>query len=314
MSRQIALLSDPHWMLRSPVGRTDDILVALKRKWTALLDWCAAKQAPLLIAGDFTHGPRSWYLLPELLRFLSEWDVRIYVIFGQHDTYMYSEATRSATVLGALIAAGVVEPLGVWGTELYEDVKVFGCNYGETVDELEEVRVTSAEINILVVHQMIVPNKVWSTQEEYIYAPEFLNKNPQFDLILCGDCHRKFKFNSVDRKKRIICNTGPLARYEADAYNFKHEPGFFVYDTDERKAVWHTLPHGKAENVLSRSHLDKEEIRSAQLDEFIHAVRSGKVRKGAKFIDNLRALIAKENARDVREVKQILAETIDEEL
>jgi hypothetical protein len=298
----------------SPEGRKDDVVGAQKIKVDYLLDWCAKHNAYLFVAGDFTHQSRSWYLMDFWLTFLRQQkgDVRIFSIYGQHDTYMYSETTRGATVLGALINAGVVEHLTPVGTSFLEfdiPVRVFGVNYGQAIPDITTVGEVQ-DVKILLIHQMIVPHKIWAGQEGYIYAPELLNTYTEFDLILCGDCHRKFLFKSVDGKERYICNTGPMTRYEADEYNFKHKPGFYSYNIATRKLKWHTLPHEPAENVLSRKHIDKREGRLFMLGEFVGAVKSKQFDSGTSYKQNIRNLVKSEKVN--QGVIDILSETIDE--
>ncbi len=313
---KLVLMSDLHLLLDTPRGRLDDTHETQKRKLGYVLKWCMDNNAELLQAGDFFHKPRRWYIASAWMEFISEeigtfrrekeTNTFIHVIFGQHDTHMYHTSTRKATALGLLESAGVVEilqfnPVIGFGHTLY------GCSYGQEVPEVED----RAALNILVIHKMIVDKKIWAGQEDCIYAPEFLNTHRGFDLILCGDMHKKFKFTSADGKGRIICNTGPMTRYEATEYNFRHAPGFFVYETKTRKIKWHEIPHEPADRVLTREHLEKEKDKELKLDEFVEAVKGEGVDAGVGFKENLRALVEREGVSE--SVKGIVAKTMDEE-
>ena len=189
-----------------------------------------------------------------------------------------------------------------------DNVHEYGCSYGQEVPEVKDKKAA----NILVIHKMIVDVKEWAGQEDYVYAPEFLNTYTDFDLILCGDLHRRFKFTSADGKGRIICNTGPMTRLTAKYESFDHHPGFFEYDTKTRKLKWHEIPHEPADKVLTREHLDREQEQLLKLDEFIGAIQEKDVDAGTGFKDNLMALVRQEGVGEG--VKEVLAETMDEEV
>ena len=160
-----------------------------------------------------------------------------------------------------------------------------------------------------------MPHKLWAEQEKCIYAPKFLNEHKEFDLILCGDCHRQFLFYSADEKRRIICNTGCMTRYVADEYNLTYKPGFYVYNTDTRSIKWNEIPHQPAEEVLSRKHIERKKEINQSLNDFIDAVGDSKLKtklEGVDFDENLLFVLEKENISD--SVRDILAETMDEEL
>jgi len=316
---KFALSSDTHLMLDKPVARLDDAHETQKKKVREIIEWCFENDAIWLVAGDFLHQSRSWYLLSSWLDFFKNtWcdsrdDPRIYTVFGQHDTYLYSRTTSRATALGVLSSAGIVntftsEPFRF--VDIHGPVHIYGCNHGEDTPVIEK----GNSLNILVIHRMIVDVKLWAKQEKCDYAPAFLNTYKDFDLILCGDCHRKFIFKSLDGK-RTICNSGPLLRYEANKYNLDHRPGFYTYDTDTQKIGWKELSHLPASEVLSREHIEEKEETNEMLARFIKGVKETNPdlegEKGRDFRKNLIRFFKENKIEDA--VKDVLADVMKDQ-
>lgn len=275
----IILLSDLHLLWNNPEARLDNLVETQFEKLKFIFDFAVENNAVVLQAGDFFDRPRSWYLLPKFMEFMEGYkNVRIYTVYGQHDTYMYHEGTRHATNLGILEKAGLVTVLDNKPTRI-DDCVVYGCSWGMEVPEVK-----SDGFNILVVHAPIGEESLWPGHE-YQDAQVFLRKYKDYSLILCGDIHRKF-FYTI--KNREILNTGPLVRKEASEYNFIHKPcfGFVSY----RKLELIDIPHRPADEVLSRDHLNHARENTQMLDEFIQSVDAG-FETGVDFRTNLEGFI-----------------------
>ena len=95
----IVCLGDLHLLWDKPIARLDDAHNVQKSKLKFVLDWAIKNRAIVIQPGDFFDTARSWHLTSAYSRFFSEYyDVlSINAVFGQHDTYMYSEKTRNAT-------------------------------------------------------------------------------------------------------------------------------------------------------------------------------------------------------------------------
>lgn len=293
---KLAELSDGHLLWDKPVARLDDVRETQFIKFAFVLAYCAERGISLLQAGDLFNRPRSWYLLPEVMDLLNRYKVMIYCVFGQHDTYMYSEKTRSATSLGILEKAGMVkilsrDPIHLKGDQAgaQSDVFLYGASYGQMLPVPEEGR---AGINIGVLHAPIAAQALYPGQN-YMDATAFIKEHVGYDMILCGDIHQKFM---KVWKGRWIVNSGPMIRKEATAYNFQHHPGFFVYDTlSGDPPEWVEIPHAPAEQVLSRTHIEYEEEATTMLDEFVGSIVETDLSAEANFIDNLWLLVHQNN-------------------
>ena len=311
---KIVCLGDLHLLWDKPIARRDDAHQVQKKKVKFVMDWAMRHRAIVIQPGDFFDTARSWHLTSAYSSFFSRYKhhdgVSVNAIFGQHDTYMYSERTRNATGLGVLIANDLVNLLNDEPTG-FDGVHVYGASFGQDIPEVRD----KDKLNVLAVHKMIVDEKLWPDQEDYIYAEDFLEEYMDYDLIICGDCHRRYNFM---RKGRIILNSGPLFRKEADDYNLnKARPGFYIYDTDDRNLDFVEVPHEPADKVLSRAHLDRQEEANEAMEEFINSINFTEVgeknkNKNVDFISNLVGFLERNEME--QGVKDILSELMDEEI
>ena len=319
---KIVCLGDLHLLWDKPIARKDNAHEVQKKKFKFVLDWAGKNQAVIIQPGDFFDTARSWHLTSTYVKFLDDYYTNhkildIYVVYGQHDTYMYSEKTRHATGLGLLVANRLVHLLDDRGQALnYKSVVwAYGASFGQPVPKVKEN--DDSKLNILVIHKMIVDEKLWAGQEDYVYAEDFLDQYPNYDLIVCGDCHRRFAF---EQDGRYIVNSGPLFRKEADLYNLTEAiPGFYVYDTGKRTLDWVGIPHGLPNDVLSRDHLDRQERIDKAMEEFINSMHlyegEGEEEDDSAVVDfmgNLGVFI-KEN-KIGKGVIDVLSSVMDEEI
>jgi DNA repair exonuclease SbcCD nuclease subunit len=294
---KLLLLSDLHLTWHNPVCRLDNLIETQFDKLRFVLDYAERNNLTICQAGDCFDSPRSYYLLEKVMELLRKYKVNIYAVFGgkRHDTYLYSNETRAATNLGILERSGLVKildkkPVPLVGSNLENLIHVYGASYGE---ELPEVKY-KGKFNILVIHAPITDSSIIGGMD----ADDFLLTNSDYDLILCGDIHRKFAMSCKSKKGlRWIVNTGPMLRDSADLYNFDHEPCFAIFDTDSRSIEWAVIPHKAAEEVLSRNHLDRKADTVAMLDDFIGAIDTG-VEFTADLVENM-FLFMKENKAEL---------------
>lgn len=277
----IVSFSDGHLLWDKPRGRKDNIVEAQFQKLDFIFDYAERTKSILIVAGDLSNRPRNWYLLPELIYLRRKYpDVAFFGVWGQHDEYMRSKATRKATNMGVLEAAGLIQILGPEPLSVSneEPVALYGCSWGEEIPKpLDEVY-----FNVLVIHAPIAEKALWSGQN-YLDAMSFLKDHP-FDLIVCGDIHQKF---AKTYKGRWIVNSGPLLRKEATAYNFTHAPGFWFYDSGEGSPEWVEVPHRPAEEVLSRDHIEYEKEETHILEDFISLINQPEIEDGADIKKNI---------------------------
>ena len=300
----LILLSDTHLLWDKPISRLDDLHQTQFIKLEFVFNYAKETNSKIIIAGDVFNKPRSWNLLPEMTDFLKKYNIEIFCIYGQHDTYMYSIETRDKTNLGVLAKAGLVKILE---NEPYYDFNTafYGASYGQEIPEIKNKN----HFNILVIHAPIASKALYPNQQ-YMDALNFLKENP-FDLIVAGDIHQKYIF---EYEGGYICNSGPLLRKEASIYNFLHKPGFWfvnIEDIANHKdvPVFIEIPHQPAEEILSRTHLGYEKESESVLNEFISSISDTKIEEGVSFVDNLWRFVKENNIE--KPVVDLLSEVIN---
>lgn len=278
---KFVLLSDLHLSSKNPVARLDDVKVTQMEKLRYVLEWALENEAVILQAGDFFDSPRSWYLLSEVMDLLTDYNIDIFTVFGQHDTYFYSEDSRDSTNMGLLKKAGLIDLLGRKAAR-NRFVGLYGASWGEEIPEVDKI----SDINVLVIHASISDEALF-LGHEFTPAKKFLRDHSDFDLILCGDIHRHFV---VESGGRYLVNTGPMVRRTADRYNFSHKPCFYVYDTNDKALEKHIIPCEPAEKVLSRDHIEMREDSELMLEEFVSSVDNTGIDE-VSFEENLKKFV-----------------------
>jgi hypothetical protein len=293
-------ISDVHLSPENPEARLDNLVDVQFDKFKFVFDTAKKENAIVLQAGDLCHKPRSWMLLPLLIDFLKRYpEVKMYSVRGQHDDYMFSEETKDRTILGVLVKAGLVIPLGDKPIEV-QGVSLYGANFGQNLPEIKRSSRTSFSIGVI--HSSISDAPLW-LGHQFTSADKFLDLHPGYDFILVGDIHRKFK--TADEGDHILLNTGPMLRREATEYNFQHNPSVFLLDTDDcRKNRWISIPHAKAASVLSRDHIERQAEAETLLDDFVVAIKNDAGDVGVSFSENLHAFY-KANEIDEKVVEAI---------
>jgi DNA repair exonuclease SbcCD nuclease subunit len=256
-------LSDLHITCTNPENRTDNIEEVWKNKLGFVFDYCKKNNIGYILqAGDFFDKPKDWKTLWETLNFLKGWRIPLLTIFGQHDTYLYSEKTRNLTNLGILDLSDSAE-VSIIGKYQIKDIVFQGCSYGQEIPEPVDNC-----YNILIIHKNI-SNKQLYFGHQYTSAKSFLKEN-NFDLIVCGDAH---SFFIEKHKNRTIVNTGPLLRLEASKEMIDHKPCFIVFDLDNSSTEIIEIPHDKPDKVFTRFAIENKTETNKMLSEFIDSIK-----------------------------------------
>lgn len=289
---KIILLSDLHLVESNPVGRLDDVTETQWKKLQYVFDYAKKSKIEFILqAGDTTDVRRSWELIVRLLQFLRGYkNIRLCLVRGQHDSY-YHSMTNDKTISGALVHSGLVNLLSEKPIEIGDGVFVYGASYGEDVPV-----VTTEGLNILVIHKQILMDKIWATQDDFVFAEDFLKTHDDFDLILCGDAHQSFIHHAWGRH---ICNTGVMLRLEASKQMMEHQPVFYVYDTGRGDLFPVLIPNLPSSVVLTRDHLEKKIEKKENFELFIDRVKNTDgVERTIGFEDNLKTILFRNKSSD----------------
>ena len=303
---KIITISDLHLLNTNPVARLDYLPDTQKKKFKYILQYASNTDAIVVITGDIFDRPRSWYLLADTIDILKRFpEVTVYCVFGQHDTYFYNESTKQSTSLGILWKTELIQLLSASPVVFeQESINIYGASISQDVPEVLD----TTKKNILSIHAPIAEAALFPSHD-YYDAKFFLDKYPDYDIILCGDIHRRFAI-TADGGKRVILNTGPIVRKEGTVYNMEHVPGFYIIDTKTNDIKFHEIPHKEAEKVLTREHIIDKNERDDSLSEFVSTINESEV-KGTDIKKNVQTFIDQNEISD--DIKTILATTMNKE-
>jgi len=216
---------DWHITAHPPRKRKDDYVQTQKRKIKFIIQ--TAKEhgcACILQPGDFyDHHTEPYWIIRKYIRLFSshlgeEGQPHIYTLFGQHDQ-RYHTIEINNTPLGLTETSPYVHLL----KQEYTDIcgcHIYGADWSQPIPEI----VDESKTNILVIHKMIVKDKLWEQQEEYEHGAHVLRKE-KFDLVVSGDNHAFFT-NKVGNRHLINC--GSLMRSTSNQSD--HKPVVFVVE------------------------------------------------------------------------------------
>ncbi len=270
---KLAILGDLHIRSTAPENRIDNYKESLFEKLKFVFN--IAYEHTVLLPGDVFDGPnQSNAMLIECIELLR--NKEIHAIYGQHDMKF---RTIGNTALDVLIASEIVEnePL----CKLAKSVFLYSCSYNESVPEI-----TTDGFNILLLHEMVIEEKLWDAQTDYKWANTLLRRT-KFDLIASGDNHRSF---FIDYKGKHLINCGSLMRSSKDQIN--HKPCYVIYDTDRREYKVYYIPVKPASEVFDMQKIEIEKKRDEKLAAFVDGLIEGE-ELGLNFSANLETTLNK---------------------
>lgn len=294
------LLSDIHATSKQPIARKDNVMATFFEKFTFILEYAKKNNCIILQAGDFFDKERDWYLLFNLMKLLNKYKVPIYSVFGQHDSYLYSNVSKTPTTLSVLNRTGLIKMLRGIPVKVGSKIKIYGSSWNNPIPKPDDLN----PLNILVIHASIYTSPLFPGHK-VTRVKRFAKQNSGYKLILVGDIHRQFVY--MNQTSHII-NTGPMLRLDAIEYNTHHRPTAFVYDTRYNTINKISIPHRKSEDVLDYTHLTKEDQTVAARTEWIKLIKEHQI-FSPNIKENIRSAIRKNPIS--KRAKEILTEVME---
>ena len=278
----ILCVGDIHIRATSPKNRKDDYVKTLFGKIEQIntiamdYDCCVVLQSGDLF--DSATPPLS-ILRKSILSLLDS--IPWLVVLGQHDMRFHNNKKDNVPI-GVLEAAETVDVLTAQPHTI-DGLHIYGCSWGEEIPRPKPQVIGTT--NVLVMHRMVVDEKLWKAQQDFEWGQHVLRRNPKFNLIVTGDNHHFFieKYG-----KQLLVNCGSLMRTNID--QFDHEPAVVVYDT---KTCGHTvvpLHVAPAVDVFDLQQAEEVKERNALLESFIEQVGDSRTDPGLDFLANLEHL------------------------
>lgn len=240
---KIILLSDIHLTSKIPRSRIDNISLTCKNKLNYIFKISKKNNAFILQAGDLFDSPRDIFALYDFLLIKYKYqNIKFFTIHGQHTQYNRNKNVMNN--LSILNKSNIIKILNNKPHKI-DNINLYGCSWNDKIPKIKN----NSSVNILSIHAPISTIGLWS-KHKYIKAKHLLKEN--YDLILCGDIHKDFIYK---KNNQIICNTGPIMRLEANQFNLKHNPKFYIYDTKTKKLETKYIPCKSSIEVLKKEHL-----------------------------------------------------------
>ena len=272
MSR-ILLTSDWHLTGSTPIERIDDYPETQCRKVLWIQDLCTKERVDAVLhSGDiFDSAAVSHYIVQQYIEILKTFPL-FFVTSGQHDLFFHStDIFRSPLmVLHRAQAVRFYNDLFV----NIENIHIDFCGFGIDMPEY-----TSGDV--LVIHKMIINEKLWEGQEDATYAGKLLRRNP-YKVILSGDNHKNF-IHSIGNKKLI--NPGSLMRMKTD--QLTHQPRVYILDTKDWAIKEYDIPIEPAEKVFNTEKLEVKKEHNEHMIKFTEGLKSAEFIKGLNVESNL---------------------------
>lgn len=230
------ILCTADWHIRSkrPRNRIDNFKETLFNK----LEWILDQNGEIrLIAGDVFDSPFSPYSLTlEVMKLLAKRRL-IYACFGQHDLRYHT--SKENTPLAILDQSEQIYTNFV--TTISRNIDLYKCSFNEEIPEIYD----TSKFNILLIHRMMVQDKLWASQTGHTHARHLLMRT-KFDLIVSGDNHQSFIEQYRDR---FLINPGSIMRTRIDQRDFK--PSVIIFDTEKRSLEVKYIPIKPIEEVMN---------------------------------------------------------------
>lgn len=294
--------ADYHITARTPETRIDDYTEAILEKFQKANDLFEnAGCRAVLNAGDFWDSEKEpYWLVNWMIEYFrnriwsrSNW---FYTVAGQHDQVNHTKNLEN-TPYQTLVSSGCICHLDKNPKQLdpEEDTFIYGMSWGESVPKIKEPDAT----NILVCHDLLVKEKIWSGQENVKYAIDFLKKN-KFDFIICGDNHKPF---CEVYRGRVLIMCGSLGRLKSDQQDY--QPYIYTIDTEKLGDFEKIKVPIRNKKVFDTSKKIKIKANKKELMKFIKTLdkRSKKISFKDK-IEDKKTRLKDENL--IREIEEIL--------
>ena len=280
---RLLITGDWHVTDKCPENRIDNYEDTLFKKLEFIFGVANKNKCfGILQPGDlFDHYNPPYQLFIRLVELCKKYNhITLYTVFGQHDL-RYRNKENSA--LSALrVVCDRVMPLEGGERCLPDDVYIGGVGFGEIIPDY----IKDEEKDVLLIHKMIVDEKLWEGQTDCFDARSFLRLN-KFDLIVSGDNHKFFikKFNN-----RFLFNMGSLMR--SNISQVDHQPTIAIFDTDTKQYQLIPIPIEPPEKVFKMEKLEREKIKNEKLEAFVKGLSEHKS-MSMSFMDNLDAYMNK---------------------
>ena len=309
--RRYLISSDWHIRLLNPKNRIDFYYASQKMKvrWILRL-YKELKCDALLVPGDIFDSSSSPYLcIGDYIRiFLSTRGIKFLTIFGQHDLRYHSLKSKKNTPLWSFLSA--LSTTTIDDNPFVDEDAGICINGASWSQQIPEIRPNF--FNILLIHKLVTHSgPLWPGQKSHTYteARTLLQNNSNYNVILSGDNHQSFRFNT---DKQLLINAGTIVRNKIDLFDFKPRVGILtIYKNHSYSFDWKYIPIQSGQKVfrdISEVIQTFDELEAnPELENFITSLRTHSLDK-PDFVKDLRHSLTILDDKEVKdEILDILA-------
>jgi len=277
---KLLFLTDTHIRGTNPSRRLDDFKETLLRKLTEVREIAIEEEVDYILHGGdlFDRPDTAPSVVGEFVKVLRTYPKPIYIVAGNHDLYGHNPQTLPRTMLGLLIASGVVNLIPDEPILLNDDngtiLQLSGKNFDYTIDNKNSdayyvKKGSSADYAIHIVHGMLLDRPFFESGFTLIEDVE-----TEADITIAGHYH--LGFGVKDYKGRYFLNPGSLVRASADIKEINRTPQVAIIDLkDEININLRKLKSAqKGKAVLDRTAIEEEKFRDKKLAEFIRQIKA----------------------------------------
>lgn len=247
----IMIIGDCHLKATSPISRLDNYPTAILNKLLYLAG--VAKNGnchAMLLLGDVFDSPvTSLPYLAEVINVfkkISEYDITVYTIVGNHDIKNNRMDSLPGTALGILISTGYVK---LAPRDLAIDSTIFRCfHYPEPVEKA----LTDECYQVCVAHLYY----------EFNLANDSLHeddvKQLNYDAMILGHYHVPCDTETIGNT--LLYRPGSLSRSTSEPYNKLRTPRALIFNCINHKAIYLEAACSPAEEVFVQQTEDTQQI------------------------------------------------------
>lgn len=281
---KLLFFTDTHIRGNSPRGRKDSFpeTVAEKLKEVVALAEEHGVHA-VLHGGDLfdTPGP-SLAVSREFLGIFRRMPAPVYIIAGNHDLFGQNPATMHRTMLGLAAELGLFRVLQPGVPEYLSDgnvtVQLTGQHFHYEIDRRDPVldytvKAVNCDAAVHMVHGMLLKRPVYPGAACTLI--EKIADKTEALFTLAGHAH--LGFQDTEWEGKFFLNPGALVRISALEREIKRRPSVLLLDFSACPPKYKKIPLRSAlpgEEVLDRSHIEREEFQKERLSMFVQGIRA----------------------------------------
>jgi DNA repair exonuclease SbcCD nuclease subunit len=274
--------TDVHISGRNPRARKDNFLDTVLDKLNQIVALSVQKKCDfVLFGGDLFDSPSiSNAVAGKTAKVFRNFN-RVIGIAGNHDLFGNNIENIKATQLGLFEKAGLIdllykgERLIVNKNDLKLQITGTPSHFGIDEENIEDdYVVTEVEENvdksIHIIHGMLMEKQI-NPHMKIVTIDEV--SHTKADLTLTGHYHRGFSPINIDKK--FFANPGSLSRVSADIGEINRRVGVLYIEISKYdiKLEFIPLKQEVGENVLDRSHIEKNQYKEIKIEEFMREIK-----------------------------------------